>query len=180
MKIFFLISVIFSFFFLKNVQSANTEVVLECPGLKLFNKWCAGLHNENKDKLCIMISVPSSKKGEPPYKSRGEVYITIYQQLAENNDGTIYITSGYNYKNNSMVKIKIDNNKEHNFNVLEEDTAFSDDESTDKKLILEMKKGNKMNVVGFSTRGTKTTDVYSLAGFSAAYKHMSGLCEAKN
>ena len=178
-KTFFLILVIFSFFFFKNVKSANTELVLECPGLKLFNKWCAGLHNKNKDKLCIMVSIPSSKKGEPPYKSRGEVYVTIYQQSSENSDGTIYVTTGYNYKNDSIVKIKIDNNKEYDFNVLEADTAFSDDENTDKRLILEMKKGNNMKVVGYSTRGTKTTDIYSLAGFSAAYSHMTTLCKVK-
>ena len=42
-----------------------------------------------------------------------------------------------------------------------------------------MKKGNNMKVVGYSTRGTKTTDIYSLAGFSAAYSHMTTLCKVK-
>ena len=43
-----------------------------------------------------------------------------------------------------------------------------------------MKKGNKMKVVGFSSRGTKTTDIYSLVGFSAAYTYISNLCNVKN
>ena len=41
-------------------------------------------------------------------------------------------------------------------------------------------KGNKMKVVGSSSRGTKTTDIYSLVGFSAAYTYISNLCNVKN
>jgi len=104
------------------------------------------------------------------------VYLTIYHNPSDQNIGVIYITTGYTYKKNSIVKVKIDNNKEHDFNVLEGDTAFTDDENVDKKLVLEMKKGNKMQIIGFSSRGTKTTDIYSLSGFSAAYKHISNLC----
>ena len=37
-----------------------------------------------------------------------------------------------------------------------------------------------MKVVGFSSRGTKTTDTYSLVGFSAAYAHISNLCNVTN
>ena len=76
-----------------------------------------------------MISIPKSKKGVPQYKSRGEVYLTIYHNPSDQNIGVIYITTGYTYKKNSIVKVKIDNNKEHDFNVLEGDTAFTDDEN---------------------------------------------------
>ena len=37
-----------------------------------------------------------------------------------------------------------------------------------------------MKVIGFSSRGTKTTDIYSLVGFSAAYTYISNLCNVKN
>ena len=43
-----------------------------------------------------------------------------------------------------------------------------------------MKKGTNMRIVGYSTRGTKTTDIYSLVGFSAAYTYISNLCNVKN
>ena len=75
---------------------------------------------------------------------------------------------------------KVDKNKDYEFNVLEGDSAFSDDENVDKQLIVEMKKGNKMKVIGFSSRGTKTTDIYSLVGFSVAYTYISNLCNVKN
>ena len=39
---FFLIFCIFFIFFFKNVKSATPQIVMECPGLKSFQNWCAG------------------------------------------------------------------------------------------------------------------------------------------
>ena len=179
-KIFFFIIFIFFLFLFKNIYSATPEIVMECPGLKSFKKWCAGEYKESESKSCIMISTPISEKGNPPYKSRGQVVATIYHIPSEDSTGVIYITTGYTYKKGSIVTIKIDKSKDYEFNILEGDSAFSDNETTDKQLIFEMKNGNKMKVVGFSTRGTKTTDIYSLVGFTSAYTYISNLCNVKN
>jgi hypothetical protein len=40
-----------------------------------------------------------------------------------------------------------------------------------------MKRGSKMTVVGVSSRGTKTTDTYSLAGFTKAKNLMDKTCK---
>ena len=179
-KNFFFIFFIFLIFFFKNVKSVERQIVMECPGLKNFKNWCAGEHKEDESKSCIMISTPISEKGNPPYKSRGEILATIYHMPSEGNNRVIYITTGYTYKKDTIVTIKIDQNKEHEFNIIEDDSAFSDDENVDKQVIDQMKKGNKMKVVGSSSRGTKTTDIYSLVGFSAAYTYISNLCNVKN
>ena len=174
-KIFFCLIFLF-----KNIYSATPEIVMECPGLKNFKKWCAGEYKGSESKSCIMISTPITEKGEPPYKSRGQVVATVYHMPSEDSMGVIYITTGYTYQKGSIVTVKIDKNKDYEFNILEGDSAFSDDEGIDKQLIVEMKKGNNMKVVGFSARGTKTTDIYSLVGFSSAYTYISNLCNLKN
>ena len=179
-KNFFFIFFIFLIFFFENVKSVKPQIVMECPGLKNFKNWCAGEHKEDESKSCIMISTPVSEKGNPPYKSRGEILATIYHMPSEGNNRVIYITAGYTYKKDTIVSIKVDQNKEHEFNIIEDDSAFSDDENVDKQVIDQMKKGNKMKVVGSSSRGTKTTDIYSLVGFSAAYTYISNLCNVKN
>ena len=179
-KGFFFISFIFFLFLIKNIQSATPQIIMECPGLKSFKNWCAGEHKGNGLKSCIMISAPISEKGVPAYKNRGEIYTTIYHMPAEKDNGVVYVTAGYNYKKGTIVTIKIDKKKEHEFNVLEDDSAFSDDENVDRELIVQMKKGNKMKIIGFSTRGTETTDIYSLVGFNAAYTYISNLCNVKN
>ena len=179
-KNFFFIFFIFFIFFFKNVKSVERQIIMECPGLKNFKNWCAGEHKEDESKSCIMISTPVSEKGNPPYKSRGEILATIYHMPSEGNNRVIYITTGYTYKKDTIVSIKVDQNKEHEFNIIEDDSAFSDDENVDKQVIDQMKKGNKMKVVGSSSRGTKTTDIYSLVGFSASYTYISNLCNVKN
>ena len=42
-----------------------------------------------------------------------------------------------------------------------------------------MAKGRQLIVTGYSSRGTKTTDTYSLAGFTAAYKAIGKACGVK-
>ena len=179
-KIFILIFFLFVFSLFKNSHIVSAEVLMECHGLKNYKNWCAGEYKGNEAKSCIMISTPINEKGEPPYKSRGEIYTTIYHIPSEDSNGVMYITTGYTYKKDTLVTIQIDKNKKYEFNVIENDTAFSDDANVDKQIIVEMKKGNNMKVVGFSSRGTKTTDTYSLVGFSAAYAHISNLCNVTN
>jgi hypothetical protein len=40
-----------------------------------------------------------------------------------------------------------------------------------------MKRGNKMTVIGTSSRGTKTTDTYSLAGFTKTKAVIDKTCK---
>ena len=55
----------------------------------------------------------------------------------------------------------------------EEDTAWT---NKDKEVIYAMKKGVQLTVSGISKRGTKTTDTYTLNGFTAAYNKFSKDC----
>ena len=59
-KNFFFISFIFLIFFFKNVESGERQIVMECPGLKIFKNWCAGEYKGDGSKSCIMISSPIS------------------------------------------------------------------------------------------------------------------------
>ena len=135
---------------------------------------------DNNGVIWVDNQEDSYETGDPPYKSRGEVIATIYHMPSEDNNGVVYITAGYTYKKDAVVTVKIDQNKEHEFNIIEADSAFSDDDNVDKQIIVEMKKGNKMKVIGFSSRGTETTDIYSLVGFTSAYTYISNLCNVKN
>ena len=40
-----------------------------------------------------------------------------------------------------------------------------------------MKKGNQAKVIGISARGNKTTDTYSLLGFTDAYNSAKNQCK---
>ena len=45
------------------------------------------------------------------------------------------------------------------------------------KIVRQMKKGNQAKVIGISARGNKTTDTYSLLGFTDAYNSAKNQCK---
>ena len=53
------------------------------------------------------------------------------------------------------------------------------EEGADAKLVQSMIRGADMVVQGTSSRGTLTTDTYSLKGFTAAYKAINKACKVK-
>ena len=167
---------LFYFFSTKKVNSEGESLV--CPGLKLFKNWCAGEHIENNEKACLVVARPQRSQGN--YTKRGTTTITIYHLLTQDSQGVFYTTAGYIYKNASFVTINIDKKNEFELRLIENDSAWTDDDSIDQDIIKAMKKGNTMKVIGYSKRGTKTTDTYSLMGFTAAYKYISQICDITN
>ena len=57
--------------------------------------------------------------------------------------------------------------------------AWSFSVSEDLKIINAMKSSLKLSVEGTSSRGTITTDTYSLLGFTKAYKKINEACQKK-
>ena len=58
-----------------------------------------------------------------------------------------------------------------------EDRAYAESEEDDRRIIVQMKRGNKMTIIGTSSRGTETTDTYSLAGFSKTKAVIDKTCK---
>ncbi len=54
--------------------------------------------------------------------------------------------------------------------------AWARDTKTDRALVGAMKGGLAMIVAGISSRGTLTTDTYSLTGFTKAYNAIAKAC----
>ena len=59
----------------------------------------------------------------------------------------------------------------------DEQWAFASNAATDNELVESMIRGAALIVRGISSRGTKTTDTYSLRGFTAAYKAIGKACK---
>ena len=54
--------------------------------------------------------------------------------------------------------------------------AWPPEAAVTRRLVKAMRAGRDMVVNGVSTRGTKTTDTFSLLGFTAAHKAISKAC----
>ena len=106
----------------------------------------------------------------PEGKKRGDAYILVYR-INKSEDAVVQINAGYPYKAKNGVKVLIDNAMFDFWS--EDDTAWSND---DNKVIYAMKRGLQLTVNGESSRGTKTSDTYTLKGFTAAYNKLFNDC----
>ena len=118
---------------------------------------------------CFIGSAPV-ETDLPESKQRGITYILVYR-INKSKDAIVQIAAGYPYKKDQNVDVTIDNVQFDFYS--DDDTAWSND---DNKVIFAMKKGKKLTVKGESSRGTKTTDIYTLKGFTAAYNQLFNDC----
>ena len=155
MKNFFLLSSISFFLFYTSILFADIKK----------GKWNFVKEND----YCYIGSAPT-QLDLPEGKKRGDVYILVYK-INKKPEAIVQINSGYPYKADEAVNVKIDK-KNYKF-YSEEDSAWT---KSDKEVIYAMKKGIEFVVSGISLRGTKTIDIYTLNGFTAAYNKLDKDC----
>ena len=122
-----------------------------------------------EDNYCYIGSFPLTEEGD--YTQRGATYTLVYR-INKNAEKIVQITAGYNYDENKPVNINIDQTTFEFFS--KEDSAWT--KNQDEEVIYAMQKGLNMIVQGYSSRGTLTTDTYSLNGFTTALNKLSKDC----
>jgi Invasion associated locus B (IalB) protein len=136
-----------------------------------FQDWTA-FSDGSERRICYMGSVPKKKEGS--YTVRGDTYVLATHRPGEKVFGEISVEAGYTYKPGSEVEVNIDGQAFKLFT--QGGNAWAYDEKADRALIEAMKAGRQMVVKGTSSRGTLTTDTYSLSGFSAAMQTIDKAC----
>ena len=138
--------------------------------------WLAYAQKENGNQACIMSGEPSKSAGK--YTKRGQVYLIISHRPSEQRYNEISFQAGYTLKKNSTVlaiidgknKFSLQSNKGH---------AWTIDADTDAAMIKALRSGTTLVIKGVSSRGTATTDTFSLKGFTAAVKSINKTCKVK-
>lgn len=140
--------------------------------LGVFGAWQAFTFMEDGQKVCYMASKPTTAQGK--YSKRGDVFALITHRPGEGTKNVFSYITGYTYKSGSDATLKIDGD---NFLLFTQDnTAWAPDADTDNKIADYIRKGSKMVVTGTSSRGTLTTDTYSLRGSGAAHSAINKAC----
>lgn len=147
-------------------------IAAEGTAIAKFDAWAAYTYGKGKSKICYMYSAPQKSEGD--YSKRGPTYFQVTHRPAEKSFNVVSVTAGYTYKKDSNVEAEVDGTKYSLFT--DGDTAWSRDSKGDAALVTAMKDGNQMIVRGSSTRGTLTSDTYSLHGFTAAHTAIDKAC----
>ncbi len=140
-----------------------------------YNDWSAYAEGEGKNLACLAVSKPKNAEGD--YKRRGEIFAVVTHLPGQNKWNEFSIIAGYNYKADSNPEVTIGDAKFQLFTSGSRAWSFSPPD--DEKIIKVLKSSMKMKVIGTSTRGTITTDTYSLVGFSKAYQKINEACQKK-
>ncbi len=149
------------------VSVAHAAVIGEYGG------WVAAREKENGRPVCIISSEPQKSQGR--YKKRGAINAIVSHRPAEGRIGEVSIQAGYTYKQGSPVTLRIDRRKTFKLFARGGYAWVRDDRA----LVRAMRAGGVMEVKGTSSRGTRTTDTYSLQGFSAAMNAINRACGVK-
>lgn len=154
----------------------NTPQAMAAQTLLGSNRdWDAFVVTEGKTKSCYMRAAPG--KSEPAGANRGEIYLFITHRPAVKVSNEVSVIAGYPFKAGSTASITVGKQKFTLFT--EGDGAWVEKPADEAKLITAMKQGDRLSISGTSQRGTKTTDSYSLAGFSATLKSINQACNVK-
>lgn len=137
--------------------------------LGMFQDWEAHARTDGGAKVCYAASVPSKSEGK--YTRRGDVFLLVSHRPGDKMIGFVSIEAGYSYGSKSKISARIGGASFPMFPDGELAFAYED-----RPLVEAMIRGQDMVVTGTSSRGTLTTDTFSLSGFTAAYTAASKAC----
>ncbi len=132
-------------------------------------------------KECFIVSKPTGwsaqRDGAAVTVNRGDIRFYISIIPGESIDNEPSFLAGYPLNQDATVQMKI---KDASFNLypnadISTEYAWPRPED-DAGLITAMRGGAEAKVIGTSARGTITTDVFSLIGFTAAYAKAEEMC----
>lgn len=157
--------------------SASGALAAEPKVLGSFKDWNAFAFDEGGQKVCYMSSQP--RKKEPAAAKRGDIYVLVTHRPGEKSYDVVSFIVGYPFKKESEATVDLGGKTIKLFT--DGETAWARDADTDKALVVGMKdaKAKPMVMKGQSSRGTRTTDTYSLDGMAEAYNAINTACGVK-
>jgi len=142
--------------------------------LQIFDKWAVYSKKSDAGRICFMSSVPTKLEGDYDRANRGETRVYVTHGPGKSERNVVSVQAGYRYAKQSEVEFSIDGKKTMLFTL--DNFAWAQGADQDQKLIQAMKRGNSLVVVGTSSRKNKTTDTYSLSGFTKAKSFLDKTC----
>lgn len=133
---------------------------------------------QDEPEQCWVVSPPketvNTRDGRVVSVRRGDIYLFVSFWPDSDRMGEVSFIGGYPFAENSTVTVSVG---EDSFELFTQgETAWAVSPEQDDELAAAMKKGLEAVVVGQSSRGTTTTDTFSLLGFTAAFDDAEKRC----
>jgi invasion protein IalB len=156
--------------------SANP--VAQATLLGQYGDWGAYAATPGGHKVCFALAKPTSSQDNPPNRrtAANVVYLFISTRPEEkvNNEVSVLVT-GYAFKPNSEANVTVAGAGFAMYT--QNDGAWVKNAAEEAKLIEAMRKGSDVVIKATSSRGTQTTDTFSLKGIGQALDRASQECK---
>ena len=140
-----------------------------------YGDWGAYSATQEGKKVCFALAKPKSSTTNPAGRNRDPAYIFIATRPTEKVRNEISVIIGYPFRPNADATAEVGSTKFSMYT--EKDGAWIKDMTEEARLIDAMRKGADLTVRGTSTRGTQSTDQYSLKGVSQALERAEQECK---
>ena len=139
-----------------------------------FGDWGAYTASPGGRKVCFALAKPASAKTDPPNRPRDPMYVFISSRPADNVQNEVSVMFGYQFKPNAEASLDVGGSSFSMYT--QSDGGWVKNAAEEPRLVEAMRKAGDMTVKGVSSRGTATTDVYSLKGLSQALDRVAQEC----
>jgi invasion protein IalB len=143
-----------------------------------YGDWGAYTATPGGRKVCFALTKPTASSDVPPNRrtAANVVYIFISSRPAEKvKDEVSMLVTGYALKANTDASLAIGNTPFAMYT--QNDGAWVKNAADEAKLVDAMRKGSDLVVKATTSRGTQTTDTFSLKGIAQALDRVAQECK---
>lgn len=138
-----------------------------------FSDWTAYSRTEGGDKICYVLSSPTSKS--PASVRHGDIYVLISSWKSGAATEQPSFLAGYPLRTTSAPVARVGSARFPMY--ISENEAFIEDNDDERRLIRNMRAGSVMRIQAMSARGTSVSYEFSLKGVTAALKKAKDACK---
>lgn len=140
-----------------------------------YGDWGAYAATPGGRKVCFAIAKPSTSATDPPGKSRNPAFLFVSSRPADKVNNEVSIAIGYAFKPSSEATVEVGSSSFALYT--QQDGAWIKNSAEQAHLVDAMRTAQNAVVKGMSSRGTHTTDTFSLRGFAQALDRTDQDCK---
>jgi len=140
-----------------------------------FGDWGAYTATPGGKKVCFVLSKPTSAVTDPAGRNRDPSYAFVSTRPSEKVTNEVSVIVGYPQKPNHDASATVDAKSYVLYT--QNDGAWVKNAAEEAQMVDAMRKGATLIIKSESSRGTKTTDTYSLRGVADALDKVAAECK---
>ena len=136
-----------------------------------YKNWESFTAQTDKGKICFAQTIPTKRAPASIKREKSKLFVTF--RPSENIKDEVSMTSGHDYKSSRVTASS--GKKRYSF-FSQKNFAWLLDDQEERGFIKTMKKATNVIVKARTTKGSETTDHYSMMGFTKAYNAAKKSC----